>query len=182
MIDDRALCDVRRADEAAILCVIPAARRADSGDVAMFQSLAALLPCIAGAGLALALDQGSKVIVLSSAAERLGTGVTSTPTPRLRVCLNRKAGIALLPRRYLMIILAICVIATLLLVATRPALQGPAAQICLGLALGGAIGNALDVARRGAVVDFIDIRIWPVFNIADACIVLGAGGALWSIA
>jgi signal peptidase II len=150
--------------------------------MAMSQSLAALLHCIAGAGLALALDQGSKVIVLSVGAEWPRTGVTSALTPRLRVSLNRKAGIALLPRRYLTIILAICVIATLLLVATKPALQGLAAQIGLGFALGGAIGNALDVARRGAVVDFIDFRIWPVFNIADACIVLGAGGALWSIA
>jgi lipoprotein signal peptidase len=31
------------------------------------------------------------------------------------------------------------------------------------------------------VVDFIDLRVWPLFNIADACIVLGAGGTLWSI-
>jgi signal peptidase II len=180
VIDDRALCEVRRADEAAILCVIPAARPRTAGDVVMFQSLAVFLPCIAGAGLALALDQGSKVLALSSGAERR-TCVTSTLTPRLRICLNRKAGIALLPRRYLTIILAICVFATLLLVATKPALQGLAAQIGLGFALGGAIGNALDVARHGAVVDFIDFRIWPVFNIADACIVLGAGGTLWSI-
>ncbi len=46
----------------------------------------------------------------------------------------------------------------------------------LGLAceLGGAVGNFLDRVCRGYVVDFIDIHIWPVFNLADIAIVLGA--------
>jgi lipoprotein signal peptidase len=30
-------------------------------------------------------------------------------------------------------------------------------------------------------MDFIDLRIWPVFNLADAFIVVGLGVALWSI-
>lgn len=50
----------------------------------------------------------------------------------------------------------------------------------LGLVLGGAVGNLVDrIARdpaifRGHVVDFIDLRVWPVFNIADMGIVVGA--------
>lgn len=54
--------------------------------------------------------------------------------------------------------------------------------ISAGLIAGGAIGNLIDRAFRGdagflhgAVVDFIDLQWWPVFNIADACIVVGAG-------
>lgn len=45
--------------------------------------------------------------------------------------------------------------------------------------LGGAIGNALDRGIRGAVIDFFDFRIWPVFNIADIGIVIGVGLVLW---
>lgn len=46
-------------------------------------------------------------------------------------------------------------------------------NLALGLELGGAIGNLIDRLRLGGVTDFINFRIWPVFNIADAAIVLG---------
>jgi signal peptidase II len=49
----------------------------------------------------------------------------------------------------------------------------------LGLVLGGAVGNLTDRAIRGPgfggrVVDFIDLHVWPVFNLADSAIVVGA--------
>jgi signal peptidase II len=43
----------------------------------------------------------------------------------------------------------------------------------LGLILGGAIGNLVDRLRHGYVVDFIDLKWWPVFNLADSAIVVG---------
>jgi signal peptidase II len=43
----------------------------------------------------------------------------------------------------------------------------------LYLIVGGALGNILDRIRLGYVVDFIHIRFWPVFNLADICILLG---------
>lgn len=46
-------------------------------------------------------------------------------------------------------------------------------NLALGLQLGGATGNLTDRLRFGYVVDFIDIRVWPVFNLADFSIVLG---------
>ena len=51
--------------------------------------------------------------------------------------------------------------------------------VALGLILGGATGNLLDRVLRGSglsgrVVDFIDLHVWPVFNVADAAIVVGA--------
>jgi signal peptidase II len=46
-------------------------------------------------------------------------------------------------------------------------------KVSLGLQLGGAIGNLLDRIRYGYVVDFIQLGFWPVFNIADSCIVIG---------
>ena len=42
------------------------------------------------------------------------------------------------------------------------------------LILGGAIGNLIDRIAFGYVIDFIDLRIWPVFNIADSAITVGA--------
>ena len=48
------------------------------------------------------------------------------------------------------------------------------AHVALGAALGGAAGNVLDRAWRGGVVDFIDLHVWPVFNVADVAIVAGA--------
>ena len=49
----------------------------------------------------------------------------------------------------------------------------------MGLILGGALGNLTDRIVRGPglngrVIDFIDFRVWPVFNLADAAIVVGA--------
>lgn len=48
-------------------------------------------------------------------------------------------------------------------------------QVGVAVALGGALGNFIDRVRQGYVVDFIDIYIWPVFNVADTAIVCGVG-------
>jgi signal peptidase II len=47
--------------------------------------------------------------------------------------------------------------------------------IGVGFVIGGAAGNILDRLRRGAIVDFIAVGPWPVFNLADAAIVAGVG-------
>jgi len=44
----------------------------------------------------------------------------------------------------------------------------------LGLILGGAAGNLIDRVLFGYIIDFLDFRIWPVFNIADTSITIGA--------
>jgi signal peptidase II len=40
--------------------------------------------------------------------------------------------------------------------------------------LGGALSNLIDRYRYGCVIDFIDIKIWPIFNLADIFITIGA--------
>lgn len=55
------------------------------------------------------------------------------------------------------------------------------AQVGVGLVLGGALGNLLDRVFRsgagflgGAVVDFVDVQFWPVWNVADMALTFGA--------
>src|SRR3989338_7637883 len=45
-------------------------------------------------------------------------------------------------------------------------------QFAVGLILCGTIGNLIDRIAYGAVVDFIDFRIWPVFNVADSAVTI----------
>jgi len=51
---------------------------------------------------------------------------------------------------------------------------GVAYLVAFSLILGGAIGNLIDRIVFGHVIDFIDFRIWPVFNLADSAISIGA--------
>jgi len=47
-----------------------------------------------------------------------------------------------------------------------------ALQFSAGLLLGGTIGNLIDRLMYGSVIDFIDFRIWPMFNIADSAVTI----------
>ena len=55
--------------------------------------------------------------------------------------------------------------------------EKPLPVVAIGLVIGGALGNALDRVRYGAVADFFDVHVagysWPAFNIADAGITVG---------
>lgn len=71
----------------------------------------------------------------------------------------------------------VIVVAVIVAVSTR--LPGRLPAAALGLVLGGALGNLTDRALggpglTGRVTDFIDLRVWPVFNLADSAIVIGA--------
>jgi len=54
-------------------------------------------------------------------------------------------------------------------------------SISLSLILAGGIGNFIDRAFFGYVIDFLDFRVWPVFNVADSAITVGAILLGWSI-
>jgi signal peptidase II len=57
----------------------------------------------------------------------------------------------------------------------------PLLWLATGLLLGGALGNLLDRARDGAVTDFIDLPLWPAFNVADLAITAGVLTLLLSL-
>ena len=59
--------------------------------------------------------------------------------------------------------------------AVRMESKSAGGRIAFALILGGALGNWIDRVRFGAVIDFLDFRIWPVFNVADSAITLGVG-------
>jgi signal peptidase II len=84
--------------------------------------------------------------------------------------LGRGSGLAVIP-------VAVAVIVVMVLLART--MEGRLPGLCVGLIVGGAVGNVADRLFRGnggAVVDFIDLQWWPVFNVADACIVCGGIG------
>ena len=55
----------------------------------------------------------------------------------------------------------------------RSGARHPVLPIALGLLIGGSASNLIDRIRLGHVTDFIDLRFWPAFNLADSFIVLG---------
>lgn len=54
-------------------------------------------------------------------------------------------------------------------------------KLSLSLILGGCLGNLIDRLRFGFVVDFLDFRVWPVFNIADSLITIAAFLLAWEL-
>ena len=101
---------------------------------------------------------------------------------RLRLTINYGSAFSLANGRGPLISLLAIVIVVILLRSGRHATR-PAMAIAIGMVLGGAFGNLLDRAFRagegflgGGVVDFVDLQWWPVFNLADSAIVVGAVG------
>lgn len=56
---------------------------------------------------------------------------------------------------------------------SRGRLYSLSRRAALGLVLAGAMGNLLDRLRLGYIIDFLDLRVWPVFNLADSAITIG---------
>lgn len=87
---------------------------------------------------------------------------------------NKGSAFGLLTNEHFLIAFAvIMVIATIVIYYRYPYWTHPVLKTGLGLVLGGAVGNLIDRLRLGFVVDFIDFRVWPVFNLADSAITIG---------
>ena len=134
------------------------------------------------AGAIVALDQITKAVVL----ERLPLGVPVTVIDgwlALTLVLNPGLAFGLLGSvplgwRWVVAALSLVALAVLARVALRvlPA-GGWTGRLAIGLIFGGAVGNLVDRARFGAVVDFVDVYWhgwhWPAFNVADSAITVG---------
>ena len=80
--------------------------------------------------------------------------------------------------RWIVVLLSLVALVVLARVAMRVLADGGGiAQLSVGLIFGGAVGNLIDRARFGAVVDFVDVHYhgyhWPAFNVADSAITIG---------
>lgn len=101
-------------------------------------------------------------------------------TLRLHLTINYGSAFSVAPGRGAVISVLALVVVAILLRSGRYATK-PGMAVAVGLVSGGALGNLIDRAFRagdgllgGGVVDFIDLQWWPVFNIADTAIVVGA--------
>ena len=127
------------------------------------------------AAAVVALDQLTKAWVVA----RLAPG-ESTPlwSPWLYVTHVENTGAAfglLRSHSALLIVVAVAVLAAACIGRRRLAALPPLTRTAVAFGLGGTAGNLIDRLARGAVVDFIDVRVWPVFNVADTAIVAAAG-------
>jgi signal peptidase II len=122
------------------------------------------------AAAVVAVDHVTKWLVTSRIA--LGEQVPSSGPFTIHYVQNRGAAFSLFPDlQWLFLAVAAVVCGYILLAGHR--FGGSWTQVILGLVLGGAVSNAVDRAAQGYVVDFVDVHRWPVFNVADSCIVVG---------
>lgn len=123
--------------------------------------------------LALALDQASKQLVVRHAAVTGARGMAFGGLIRIRHVSNRNGWIgAFRNPTALLIFWALTAVGMALLAVMEPT-SGGTVQAALGAAFGGVTGNTIDRLWRGGVVDFLDVRVWPVFNLADVAITAG---------
>ena len=93
---------------------------------------------------------------------------------RLTYATNSGTAFGLLRNQTLFLIVASIIAVGFLVYFYRThAIVRPTLRLSIGLQLGGAFGNLIDRLTSGAVVDFIDVGWWPIFNLADSAIVVG---------
>ena len=76
-------------------------------------------------------------------------------------------------QRYLFILIAAVLIVAVIYFYKKIIQLSKLFQVGIALLFGGAIGNMIDRIFIGRVIDYMDFRIWPVFNLADIAIVSG---------
>ncbi len=139
---------------------------------------------MAGVSVILALDQATKFL----AASRLSPGQSIEILPGvLHLTLVRNTGMAFgllsdfdVPyKSLLMTLLSLVALGAVVYYALRSPREHTLTHAGLAFIVGGALGNIVDRARLGYVIDFVDVFYhdahWPAFNIADSSICIGVG-------
>jgi signal peptidase II len=131
------------------------------------------------AAVVVVLDQATKQLVDA----RIERGEQVGVFPGLELTNSRNTGVAFgaLEGGGLLVAVLIGLSLTLLVGYFVLHRDMPWLWLPVGLLLGGALGNLIDRAREGAVIDFIDPVSWPAFNVADSCIVVGVFSLLWVV-
>jgi signal peptidase II len=81
----------------------------------------------------------------------------------------------------IVILLTSLAVAWMLYFFARSGSRHPVLPVALGLVIGGSVSNLIDRVRLGHVTDFLDLRYWPAFNLADSFIVVGVTALLLAL-
>jgi signal peptidase II len=134
-----------------------------------------ILPTVAL--LVLAADQISKYLVLSNLNPGQSWNPITSLSPWVSITHVTNTGVAFglfQDRGPLFVVINVIVIVAIIFYYRQLPADQWWLKASLGLQLGGALGNLLDRLRLDyKVIDFIDFKIWPVFNVADMAIVTG---------
>jgi|TARA_Y100000034_G_C6754665_1_gene335700 signal peptidase II len=97
----------------------------------------------------------------------------------LRYIHNFGAGFGILQQQtWILIFISITVIGVIFYYLDRISDKEILPQIFVGFVLGGTIGNLIDRIAYGFVIDFLDFRVWPIFNFADSFVTIGVIGVI----
>ncbi|MED1782207.1 signal peptidase II [Brevibacillus fortis] len=129
------------------------------------------------AAVIIALDQFTKYLVVKFM--ELGQSIPLIADV-FHLTSHRNMGAAfgiLQNQRWFFIVITIAVVIGIVISLIRLGKNQPRASLALSLVLGGAIGNFIDRAMTGQVVDFLDFTLinFPIFNVADMAITIGVG-------
>jgi len=129
------------------------------------------------AAVIIALDQWTKHLVLNYM-ERGESIPLIADVFHLTSHRNMGAAFGILQnQRWLFIVITTVVVVGIVFSLIRIGKKQPRTSLALSLVLGGAIGNFIDRATTGQVVDFLDFTLinFPIFNVADMAITIGVG-------
>ncbi|MGH2933179.1 MAG: signal peptidase II [Gaiellaceae bacterium] len=158
--------DVRVGSSTDALTPISMARRSLGAGAAQWAGLAAI------ALAAVAADQLTKHIVTGHLA--LDEGIHVAGPFWIHHVQNSGIAFGLFASATpVVIVLTTVAIAWMLVFFARSGARHPVLPVALGLVIGGSVSNLVDRVRLGYVTDFVDLRYWPAFNLADSFIVIG---------
>ncbi|MFH1593750.1 MAG: signal peptidase II [Candidatus Omnitrophota bacterium] len=119
------------------------------------------------------LDQVSKFLVLRYLISNESVEIVKNFFYLSLVCNTGAAFGMLKSQTHIFIFISTAAIISIVLYFKRATKVALLSNVGLSLILGGALGNLIDRLRYGSVIDFLDFRVWPVFNIADCAITIG---------